>query len=386
MVGGRKRAAILTGAVLAIVLGALAAVISITALQRRTKLLQMSTADVAAWSAQHPDDLEARQMLGSRLARDGRTDEAVRFFEEEARANPSAVWPLVAESRVCLQAGRLDAARAPIDEALRRDRTDADVLTAYAEVLSAGGSPDAAEETLRGVLARGGRHPAAQADLAKILADKGDFAGARGALEQAVADAPSDPRTQFSVGYVEFKAGNVATAVSALSRAAESEPNRGETWALLAAALVRSAKTTADITAASQALDRAESLLPGMSGVPYYRGLLLAKQRRYADAAVQFRRALDLDPKALHVLYNLATSLSLSGQAAESAKVRAQFKAARDYERVMIQLRMRATREPERLEIWRQLEKLAVQHGDVETARFAREHIDTPSAAPRDSQ
>jgi len=139
---------------------------------------------------------------------------------------------------------------------------------------------------------------------------------------------------------------------------------------------VHAARSKEEVAEAERILTRAEALKPDAPSVPYGRGLLLEKQGRYREAITEYERALELDPNDTDALYHLALSLAFVGRTVESAKVRARFEQARDYERQRIQLELRLQRDSGQADLWRRLLALAEAHGDDARARTARQQLD----------
>jgi tetratricopeptide (TPR) repeat protein len=146
---------------------------------------------------------------------------------------------------------------------------------------------------------------------------------------------------------------------------------------------IHAARSKEEVAEAERILARAEALRPDAPSVPYGRGLLLEKQGRHQEAITEYERALELDPNDTDALYHLGLSLAFVGRTAESAKVRARFDQARDYERERIQLELRLQRDPDRADLWRRLLALAEAHGDDARAQTARQQLEVlASGAP----
>jgi tetratricopeptide (TPR) repeat protein len=145
---------------------------------------------------------------------------------------------------------------------------------------------------------------------------------------------------------------------------------------------VHAARSKEEVADAERILARAEALKPDAPSVPYGRGLLLENQGHHREAIAEYERALELYPNNTDALYHLALSLAFAGRTAESAKVRARFDQARDYERERIQLELRLQRDPDRADLWRRLLALSEKHGDDARAQTARQQLDALASGP----
>lgn len=75
-----------------------------------------------------------------------------------------------------------------------------------------------------------------------------------------------------------------------------------------------------DLTGAATNAQQACDLLPGSSENWSHLGIILAKQRKYEDAAATFRRAFELNPEDVWALQNLAQSLKELGRRDEAVR------------------------------------------------------------------
>lgn len=207
------------------------------------------------------------------------------------------------------------------------------------------------------------------------------FEAASGFLAQAAAADPDFPQVQYALGTARFNAGQYDKAAVALERALGSDPGNAAVRRMLAlahfnsgayrqaadllaadparesdaslqytygVALVRSDRATeaqtvftrmlaehgdnaelhvilgqahaqqGDFDAASQALERARRLKPGVADANATLGLMYLKQGKLTDAAGALREELRNNPRHLAARYMLATVLDLQGESAEA--------------------------------------------------------------------
>jgi len=209
LVGGALAAAVLA------VLGALTA-------QRAA----VWTTPLAFWqdaAVQAGGKARVQQNLGHALLRAGKPVEALAAFERAtARQDDRTVVPheLLTNKLSALYAlGRLDAARAEVDAALRAGPEDPVVLGMLARAEYAAGQDEAAVRAARAALARDAGQPGALKYLGLASLRRGDMATALAALRSAGAQNGLDPAIYVTLGRLESAAGNRPAACAAWERA-----------------------------------------------------------------------------------------------------------------------------------------------------------------------
>lgn len=218
-------------------------------------------------------------------------------------------------------------------------------------------------------------------NLGILRAQAQRFEAASGFLAQAAAADPAFPQVQYALGTARFNARQYDRAAVALERALEADPGNAAVRRMLAlahfnsgayrqaadllaadparesdaslqytygVALVRSDRATdaqavftrmlaehgdnaelhvilgqahaqqGDFDAASQALDRARRLKPGVADANATLGLMYLKQGKLTDAAGALREELRNNPRHLAARHLLATVLELQGESAEA--------------------------------------------------------------------
>jgi tetratricopeptide (TPR) repeat protein len=163
--------------------------------------------------------------LGAHLYDQGRLDEARAQIDEALRIYPHSVDALCNLGAILKDQGRLDEARAQFDEALRINPRSVDALC----------------------------------KLGSLLVDQGRFDEARASLEAALRVKPDHPDTLYSLGFILFRQGRM---------------DEARAW-----------------------FDAALRLKPDHTGARMNLGSLLVRQGRFEQAVAQFEEALQINPR-----------------------------------------------------------------------------------------
>ena len=214
--------------------------------------------------------------------------------------------------------------------AVRLDPAAADVLVDLAELFARRGRSNEAIEAAQAALVIDEDHREAHRMLGLVLVALAERAGQRGGpttsesqrqyasdaishLERA--DQADDPRLQVTLARLYLNTGAGEQAIALLSRVLENEPDYREAMLLLSRAYTESGDPTKAITA----LERI------VQGQPrFYRGLLtLAElyegERRWADAALAYEKAVTLNPNNVDVRRRWASALASAGDTERAA-------------------------------------------------------------------
>jgi tetratricopeptide (TPR) repeat protein len=137
---------------------------------------------------------------------------------------------------------------------------------------------------------------------------------------------PDEPRYQATLGEFLLGGGMVGTAdyagAEAAFRAALAlDPRSARASAGLGKTLVLAGR---DEEGAKE-LERALAANPFHGDAVYHRGLARLRQRDFAGAAEDFRRATILPPQPAHAFFNLARALQLTGATAEAEEMRRRY-------------------------------------------------------------
>lgn len=190
------------------------------------------------------------------------------------------------------EAGRLDEAAAAYARAVELVPRDVPALVYRAEVFRQQGRPDQAETLARQALAIDPACTAAKALLGQTALDRRDFRAAAGLFEEALAESPQADRLHYLLAMAYRGLGESAKAGEHLALSGPVGVRPYDPW-----------------------LDELSALRTG-ERVRLARGKTAYDAGRFADAAEQFRLALESRPESLEARLNLAVSLVQLGQRA----------------------------------------------------------------------
>ena len=189
--------------------------------------------DFAAASAwldriDNPQEVFAAQMRrASILARQGQLDAARELLQKVPERLPTdARTKLVAEAQLLRDYKRFDLAYDLYAKAVELFPDDVDLVYEQAMVAEKAGRFDDMERLLRGLIARQPDHHHAYNALGYSLAErKQRLPEAKQLIEQALSRAPDDAYIQDSLGWVEFRMGNIEAALRILQGAFQKRPD-----------------------------------------------------------------------------------------------------------------------------------------------------------------
>jgi Tfp pilus assembly protein PilF len=125
----------------------------------------------------------------------------------------------------------------------------------------------------------------------------------------------------YNAGMTAFQAKDYQTAIDSFTKAGEIDPKQSAVWIQLAQAYdgMANTKTGADKEAAlgkaGENYTKALELLPGDAGLHNNFGLVLAKQKKFAEAQAELEKAAALDPPGGgKYMFNLGAVLVNTGQ------------------------------------------------------------------------
>jgi tetratricopeptide (TPR) repeat protein len=155
------------------------------------------------------------------MVRQGRVDEMQDYLRVLRQKNPqAAVAFFLVEGEVLAEAGYLDEAYGVYGQALETDPDNEDLLYARALLAQQLGQFDLAEQDMRHILSNDPDNVRTLNALGYSLADKTDrYEEALGYISKALAQTPDDPAIIDSMGWVQFRLGNLGEARSFLEQA-----------------------------------------------------------------------------------------------------------------------------------------------------------------------
>ncbi len=216
-----------------------------------------------AWLEQ-VDDAEAQPAVLKRrtllMARQGRLPEARALLRRlPGESDADARRKLLTEAQLLRDLAEYPQALEIYAEAAQRFPQDADIAYERAMVAEKAGRLDEMEQLLRALIARAPDYGHAYNALGYSLADRGlKLQEARGLIERALQLLPDDPFVQDSMGWVEFRLGNLAESRRWLQAAFERRPD-----AEIAAHLGEVLWELGERDAARQVWQRGQQLQPG---------------------------------------------------------------------------------------------------------------------------
>ncbi|HVR97911.1 MAG TPA: tetratricopeptide repeat protein [Thermoanaerobaculia bacterium] len=213
-------------------------------------------------------------------------------YRRAAEVDPKDVrWPHLLGG-VLQDTGRLDEAAAAYDKALEIAPGDTAALVHRAEIHRLQGRGTEAEAALIKVLAAEPRNAAVQALLGQAALERGDFKQAAELLEAALAAVPAANRLYYPL----------SRAYRGLGQADKEAASLAKVGAV-------------GIRPPDPILDTVESLRTG-ERAHLENGKRAFNAGRHADAAAEFRQALEARPESVEARINLAAALAVQGDRA----------------------------------------------------------------------
>lgn len=235
------------------------------------------------------------QAIGYALLAEGRPRAALERLTRGIGENPDRPLGYALRGRAQIELGAFAEAASDFSSALRLDPSDLETQLLHADALSrAGRTADALaalqafEHTLP---PRAPRHAEVLREIGAYARDLGQDEQARSALRSSLDLDPEQPRVLLDLGLLDYREGRLEAARDRLDEVLARPSLPGDV--------------------------KVEALQT--------RGLVAQHLGRYADAARDFRAALDLQPNRAETLQTYAAALMHLGRAAEAKRVAARF-------------------------------------------------------------
>jgi tetratricopeptide (TPR) repeat protein len=235
----------------------------------------------------NPRDGDARLLLGSVLAEDGKGPEAIRHLQEAVRLLP----------------------RSPMAH------------NALGEALNSSGERKAARDSFEKAVALDPKFAQARINLARILVQTGESGAAAGHLDRAIGllgDTPDAADALYLRAKIHTEQDEPEKAAVALKRAVSLQPDFSEAWSDLGQAQ----KTLLDDTGAFAAFQRSVELNPNNAISLYRLGAEYLSQGKAHEAVQHLRESYRLNPGNQSTLYSLQLALRQDGQLEEAKKIK----------------------------------------------------------------
>ncbi len=253
---------------------------------------------------QQPELVEARQNLATLLMQAGRFAEAARQYGAIAEASPSAKPPLALRAMALERAGQPADAAGAYRRVLELDPGDLDARRGLARALDSSGM---LQEAAREYLALAGHDPDAERallDLASRLEEAGDGEAALDLYRRHAARNPLNASVQEELGILLLEVGRPAEAARALERSAELEAT-----ARRHAALAEAYRQSGDLEASHAQLRLAADADPRDASMRLQLANTLLQRLDFENAAREYLRAVEADPRLLDAWSGLAFSM-----------------------------------------------------------------------------
>lgn len=222
------------------------------------------------------------------------------------------------------------------------------LLVNFAEALLETKAPDAARRALEKLPAR---EPVAQFEAGLLLARFEQFAPAEEHFELAKSGYPEPQVLAYNIALTQYRAGKFVKSAATLESLRKQTPQDGDVLNLLGQAYVDAGDTgkaqatlqeatkihpsdernylalaklamDAEMTAMGiEAMDRGLEQLPGSYALRIQRGFLRLSNGLYADAAADYRRAIEIQPSSASPKIGLAFVLLQDKREEEAAKI-----------------------------------------------------------------
>jgi tetratricopeptide (TPR) repeat protein len=260
----------------------------------------------------------ARDLLGVVFVRKGQVEEAERQFREALAANPALVSARQHLARLYVDQGREAEALVELRRAAQQGPLERDLGLRLARAELAAGNPALAERQLNSVAERF-KSVQALLELARLQSRQKNAPAALGTLKKALAIAPSSEEVLHAYAQVALAGHQPVQALQALEPLARLCPSVMQYHYLLGVAMMQAG----DMVSAVEALKRAEQLEPNRTLTLIALGLALNAQKLYGEAKPYLVRTLELEPDSVEAVSALSESEEGLGEL-QSAEAHAQ--------------------------------------------------------------
>jgi tetratricopeptide (TPR) repeat protein len=192
-------------------------------------------AEVQRIVSDDPSDGESVALQAEILSLRGDDDRATKLFDAALTLSPESAGVRLARERYFVTKGKMDAALAELDGALKTAADDPDVATERAKLLCKMKRYEEARETMEAVAKRRPTDLAAQAGLAEIQMLSGDLPAARVSAENVLARQPHSGRALYVRARAIEEEGDLERASAAYRAVLDADPTQADTLSRLAA-------------------------------------------------------------------------------------------------------------------------------------------------------
>jgi eukaryotic-like serine/threonine-protein kinase len=263
--------------------------------------------------------LQARGLI-ARFDRAGNLDQAIAQLRQATAADPgfalafdSTAEAYLLKYRIDQNPAWLDQAAANAERAVRINGQLAPVFVTLGRIHLETGKKDLALEEFQHALELDPRSAEALAGLAAVYESQARPADAEQILKRATALRPDYWEGFSRLGIFYYRQHRYAEAVAAMQKVIEMTPDNAVGWLNLGAAL----RSAGRLEEAAAALDRSIKINPSYAALTNL-GNLYYQQRRFADAAVQYEKALALNDKDYIPWLNLVHAYAWLNRSADA--------------------------------------------------------------------
>ncbi len=255
--------------------------------------------------------------LARKAARERRFQEALDLLRAELNRDPEARVARRVAARVALSCGLLAESERYVEEALRLEPDDPELITLKGQVLAEADRPDQAAALFRRALALSDDLAPAWFGLASLAYHQGRLAEAERLLERISRRSSSTGGAASFLSEVRQEKSRVEAGLTEARGMLENHPKYPD-WQHRRAVL---AWRLGQDKEAMEALDLALKLNPAMPGSWHQKGLMLAQNGDPRGACQAFRRAAELAEGTDEDLRRRAEALEQSEDPGEAARV-----------------------------------------------------------------
>jgi len=256
-----------------------------------------------------PGDVTARILHARLLAGQGKRNDAIttmRAVIKDAPENPQARFVL---GQIYRQTGDLAGAKSELQEAIKRQPDNPLYLQALAETYRDSRDYDTATEYANRLLKLNPNNLQAHFILATVDIDAKNYKEALGELDIVQKGAPNDPMVHLNRAFAYYGLKNISEAEQEFQTAIKLNPQYDGAVADYVTMLY-------DTNQAARALQVAEQYVaanPNRASAHFIYGSALANDKKFDQAKAEYQKAIQLDPKAIQPVVQLARVYEVTG-------------------------------------------------------------------------
>jgi tetratricopeptide (TPR) repeat protein len=240
------------------------------------------------------------------------------YASQAASTLSPSVSSQFATAAAFLQQGDLDRAKSEVTAQLKSNPSSVEGYNLLGIICGEQKDYPGALGALQHALKLDPRSGQSRVNLANIYVATGHPDLAKKEFEQVLRVSPSNRDANYNLGLLLLSSGSPAEAIVHFQRV---RPGNTETHLNLARAYLRAGKIAEGLKEASSVSATKTSSTASAVQLHVTVGLLLASEKQYKAAAVQFEAANALQPETFEILYNLGNAYFLSGQYSQAELV-----------------------------------------------------------------